>query len=77
MNIQAGVSFIQKMLEEANTLQDADELQNFLGLQLGSAEAHMKVIEQWGRFPHRNAILGRANTPEEETGMAQGTIPSF
>ncbi len=26
---------------------------------------HMEVIEQFGRFPHRNAILGRASTPEE------------
>jgi uncharacterized protein (DUF924 family) len=24
------------------------------------------VIERFGRFPHRNAILGRDNTPEEE-----------
>lgn len=26
---------------------------------------HMEVIERFGRFPHRNAILGRASTPEE------------
>ena len=24
------------------------------------AEAHRDVIARWGRFPHRNAILGRA-----------------
>jgi uncharacterized protein (DUF924 family) len=24
------------------------------------------IIERFGRFPHRNAILGRASTPEEE-----------
>ena len=27
---------------------------------------HLKVIERFGRFPHRNAILGRFSTPEEE-----------
>jgi uncharacterized protein (DUF924 family) len=27
---------------------------------------HREVIETFGRFPHRNAILGRRNTPEEE-----------
>ena len=27
---------------------------------------HLKVIERFGRFPHRNAILGRASTPEEK-----------
>jgi uncharacterized protein (DUF924 family) len=27
---------------------------------------HLEIIERFGRFPHRNAILGRASTPEEE-----------
>ncbi len=27
---------------------------------------HMEVIERFGRFPHRNVILGRASTPEEK-----------
>ena len=26
---------------------------------------HLVIIERFGRFPHRNAILGRASTPEE------------
>jgi len=30
------------------------------------AEAHRDIIRQFGRFPHRNAILGRPSTPEEE-----------
>ena len=29
------------------------------------AERHRDIIERFGRFPHRNAILGRASTPEE------------
>jgi uncharacterized protein (DUF924 family) len=29
------------------------------------AEKHAEVIRRFGRFPHRNAILGRASTPEE------------
>ncbi len=27
---------------------------------------HLAVIERYGRFPHRNMILGRHNTPDEE-----------
>lgn len=27
---------------------------------------HRKLIERFGRFPHRNAILGRTSTPEED-----------
>jgi uncharacterized protein (DUF924 family) len=30
------------------------------------AEEHRAVIRQFGRFPHRNGLLGRENTPEEE-----------
>lgn len=34
-----------------------------------------RVIEAFGRHPHRNAILGRASTPEEEAYLAQGSFP--
>ncbi len=29
------------------------------------AEKHREIIRRFGRFPHRNAILGRPSTPEE------------
>jgi len=32
---------------------------------------HLKVIEEYGRFPHRNEILGRENTPEEQEYLAR------
>jgi len=32
---------------------------------LGFAKKHHDVIERFGRFPHRNAILGRAPRPAE------------
>lgn len=32
---------------------------------LHHAERHRDVIERFGRFPHRNAVLGRESTPEE------------
>jgi uncharacterized protein (DUF924 family) len=40
-------------------------------LGLDYAQRHLKVIEKYGRFPHRNKILGRMNTPEEEEYLAQ------
>ena len=36
------------------------------------AQAHRRVIERFGRFPHRNAVLGRESTPEEEAFLAEG-----
>ena len=32
---------------------------------LDYAERHRAIIERFGRFPHRNRILGRQSTPEE------------
>src|SRR5579859_7125224 len=35
------------------------------------AERHRDVIRRFGRFPHRNALLGRASTPEETEFLRQ------
>lgn len=35
------------------------------------AVRHMEIIERFGRFPHRNAALGREPTPEEEEFLRQ------
>ncbi|MDX1402942.1 MAG: DUF924 family protein [Woeseiaceae bacterium] len=40
------------------------------------AELHADIVERFGRFPHRNKILGRKNTPEEEEYLA-GDAPAF
>lgn len=32
---------------------------------LNFAEQHLRIIERFGRFPHRNQILKRESTPEE------------
>ena len=35
------------------------------------AQRHYDVIERFGRFPHRNHLLGRENTPEETVFLQQ------
>ena len=40
------------------------------------AELHKDIIDQFGRFPHRNELLGRDNTPEEAEYLA-GDSPDF
>jgi len=40
------------------------------------AELHKDIIDQFGRFPHRNRLLGRDNTPEEDEYLA-GDSPDF
>jgi uncharacterized protein (DUF924 family) len=44
-------------------------------LNLDYALRHQDVIERFGRFPHRNAILGRHSTPEEETFLTEPGSP--
>jgi len=39
---------------------------------LSHAEGHRDIIRRFGRFPHRNAILGRASRPEELRYLAEG-----
>lgn len=53
-------------------------LPNQLGLEhalfadfLDYAEKHQRIIERFGRFPHRNEVLGRESTAEEVAFLRQ------
>lgn len=39
---------------------------------LGYARRHCEVIQRFGRFPHRNASLGRTSTPDEQAYLDAG-----
>ena len=41
---------------------------------LRHARAHREVIRRFGRFPYRNAALGRESTPEEVAFLAGGRL---
>ena len=41
------------------------------------ARAHQHLIARFGRFPGRNAALGRTNTPEEAAFLAEGGYPAL
>lgn len=45
--------------------------QEFFAGTLDYARRHQAVVEQFGRFPHRNSILGRNSTAEELVYLAQ------
>lgn len=40
------------------------------------AELHSDIVQKFGRFPHRNLLLQRKNTPEEDEYLA-GDVPTF
>jgi uncharacterized protein (DUF924 family) len=49
-------------------------LQPLYAFSAGQACGHLEVITRFGRFPHRNPILGRASTPEEEIYLRAGAF---
>jgi uncharacterized protein (DUF924 family) len=36
------------------------------------ARIHRDIIARFGRFPHRNAVMGRMTTPEEQAFLDAG-----
>ena len=62
--------FLYLPFEHSEALEDQDRAVELFAL-LGDeryhdyAVKHREVIRQFGRFPHRNALLGRNSTPEE------------
>lgn len=63
--------FFYLPFEHSEALADQRESERLTRERSGEAEAiryavrHREIIERFGRFPHRNAILGRESTPEE------------
>jgi uncharacterized protein (DUF924 family) len=56
----------------ADQILACDLNENLGGESLKHALGHRDIIERFGRFPHRNAILGRDSTPEELAFLADG-----
>jgi uncharacterized protein (DUF924 family) len=67
--------FLYLPFEHSEELADQD-LSVCLHEQLGNeywtryARAHRDLVARFGRFPHRNAALGRESTPEELAAMS-------
>jgi len=47
------------------------ELRKMVENNLDYAHKHCVIIERFGRFPHRNEVLGRTSTPEETEFLKQ------
>ncbi len=72
-------SFFYLPFEHSEALADQDRAVALFEERMpGSAEnirhahLHRDLIVKFGRFPHRNAVLGRANTPEEDAHLGGG-----
>ena len=56
-----------KVHEQVLPLFEKNGIQSTLDYEL----KHKNIIERFGRYPHRNAILGRESTEEELTFLSQ------
>ena len=61
-------------MAEAVAWSAADYLRPLYRFSADQARGHRAVIARFGRYPHRNAILGRASTPEEAEYLATGDL---
>ena len=50
----------------------APELRDTLANNLDFARQHRDIVARFGRFPYRNAALGRTSTPDEEAFLKDG-----
>jgi len=76
-DIETGMRvFCYLPLSHSENLDDqrrAVELNQVLGAPwLHHAEEHLRIIERFGRFPHRNWLLGRKTTAEEQRFLDEG-----
>lgn len=71
---QRAFLYLPFMHSEARADQDRSvELFRSLGIanSLRYAELHRDIVQRFGRFPHRNALLGRTTTDEEREFLTQ------
>jgi len=63
------VAMAEELVGEAPT-----RLKPHYEFSLSQARASRDLIERFGRFPHRNSILGRPSTPQEEAYLRAGDL---
>jgi len=71
------LQFIYMPLMHSEALPDQERcLARFEALDLPdnlrAAKRHREIIARFGRFPHRNAVLGRVSTAEEQAFLDEG-----
>lgn len=62
----AAIAAFSRLVAEA-----PPELRDYCAYTAEYAKKHRDVIVKFGRFPHRNAMLGRKSTPEEAAWLAE------
>ena len=64
---RAGIELLEQIVDGADP-----EWEPSARLSLDFARRHLEIVERFGRFPHRNAVLGRPSTPAEQAYLEGG-----
>jgi uncharacterized protein (DUF924 family) len=67
---ERSVAYAEALIDEA-----PPALRGIYEMSARQAAAHRDVIRRFGRHPHRNAVLGRTSTPDEQAYLAAGDFP--
>lgn len=62
-------------IAEALVAETPDSLKAIAAMGVMQPKRHRAVIARFGRHPHRNAVLGRASTPDELAYLDTGDFP--
>jgi len=65
--LQRAVALTERIARET-----PDTLRPLYEHSIRQARANLELIQRFGRFPHRNAVLGRASSAEEAAYVAKG-----
>jgi uncharacterized protein (DUF924 family) len=69
---------LKQAKQEASLSSSRNHLQSWWDYQLSFEMEHKKVIDTFGRYPHRNKLKGRASTSAEEAWLADTeNLPSW
>lgn len=69
-HLRTAIGIVDDLVREARA-----ELQPWYALSAAQSRRHHAVIAHFGRYPHRNAQLGRVSTPQELAFVATGDLP--
>ena len=64
---RAGIGLLKQIVDGADP-----DWKPSAQVSLGFARRHLEIVERFGRFPHRNAVLDRSSTPAERAYLEGG-----
>lgn len=69
-SIEDQAACVREFVQEYNEVEPA--FKDMFNDCIAFAKAHEAVIQKFGRFPHRNEVLGRMSTEAEKVHMESG-----